>query len=97
MSSCLPMKLLGKGRELTLEKLQNTARSMEASDRQAGAIENSNNKERLKERLNSVQEKTKEKRCYRCDMTRHTQDDKRCPTRDKECRKCHKVGHFPVL
>ena len=26
-------------------------------------------------------------------MTGHTQDDKRCP-RDKECRNCHKVGHF---
>ena len=27
-------------------------------------------------------------------MTGHTQDDRRCPARDKECRKCHKVGHF---
>ena len=27
-------------------------------------------------------------------MTGHTQDDKRCPARNTECRKCHKVGHF---
>ena len=27
-------------------------------------------------------------------MTGHTQDDKRCPAIDKECRKYHKVGHF---
>ena len=48
----------------------------------------------MKEGLNSVQEKPERKRCYRCDITGHTQDDKRCPARDKECRKCHKVGHF---
>ena len=68
---------------------------MEASDRQAGAIENPNDKDGLKGGLNSVQEKTEGKRCYRCDMTGHIQDDKRCPARDKECRKCHKVRHFP--
>ena len=94
MSSRLRRKLLEKGRELTLEHLQNTARSMEASNGQAGAIENPNDKEGLKEGLNSVQEKTEGKRCYRCDLTGHTRDDKRCPARDKECRKCHKVGHF---
>ena len=94
VSKRLQRKILEKGRELTLEQLQNTARSMEASDRQAGASENPNDKEGLKEGLNSVQEKTEGKRCYRCDLTGHTQDDKRCPARDKECRKCHKVGHF---
>ena len=87
-------KLLEKRRELTLEQLQNTARSMEASNRQAGVFQNPNNKEGLKKGLNSMQEKTEGKRCYRCDVTGHTQDDKRCPARDKECRKCHKVGHF---
>ena len=35
----LRRKPLEKGRVLTLEQLQNTARSMEASNRQAGAIE----------------------------------------------------------
>ena len=94
MSSRLGRKLLEKGRGLTLEQLQNTARSMEASDRQAGAIENPNDKGGLKEGLNSVQEKTEGKKCYRCDLIGHLQDDKRCPARDKECRKCHKVGHF---
>ena len=94
MSSRLRRELLEKGRELTLEQLQNTARSMEASDRQAGAIKNPNDKEGLKEGLNSVQEKTDGKICYRCQMTGHSQDDKRCPGRDKECQKCHKEGHF---
>ena len=94
MSSRLRRKLLEEGRGLTLEQLQNTARSMEASDRQAGGIENPNDKEGLKGGLNSVQEKTEGKRCYRCDLTGHTQDDMRCPARDKECRKCLKVGHF---
>ena len=81
------------GAPVTLEQLQNTARSMKASNKQAGAIENPNDKEGLKEGLNSVHEKTEGKRCYRCDLTGHTQDDKRCPARDKECRKCHEVGH----
>ena len=57
-TACLRRKPLEKGRELTLEQLQNTTRSMEASDRQAGAIENPNDKEGLKEGLNSVYEKT---------------------------------------
>ena len=83
MSSRLQRNLLEKGRGLTLEQLQNTAISVEASDRQAGAIENPNEKEGLKEGLSSVQEKTEGKRCYRCDLTGHTQDDKRCPDRDK--------------
>ena len=86
MSSRLRRKLLEKGRRLTLEQLQNTARSMEASERQAGAIENPNDKGGLKEGLNSVQEKTEGKKCYRCDLIGHLQDDKRCPARDKECR-----------
>ena len=64
ISSRLRRKLLEKGRELTLEQLQNTARSMEASDRQAGAIKNPNDKEGLKERLNSFQEKIEGRRCY---------------------------------
>ena len=78
MSSRLRRKLLEKGRELALEQLQNTARSMEASDRQAGAIENLNDKEGL----NPSKRKPKGR------------DDNRYPATDTECRKCHKVGHF---
>ena len=81
---------------MTLKQLQNTARSVEASDWQAGAMENPNDKEGLKEGLNSVQEKPEGKRCYRCNMTAHTPVDKRCLARDKDCRKCHKVGHFVI-
>ena len=69
---------------------------MEASDRQAGAIERpgTNESQNGKEGLNSVRDKTERKRCYRCDLTGHTQDDKRCPARSKECLKCHRFVHF---
>lgn len=55
---------------------------MEASDREAGAIErpgtteSPNDKGGLKEGLNSVRDEPEGKRCYRCDLTGHTQDDK---------------------
>ena len=84
MSSCLSKKVLEKDKGLSLQQLQNTARSTEASNRQVGAIENPNNKEGLKEGLNSVQDKPEGKRCYRCNMTAHTPEDKPCPARDKE-------------
>lgn len=72
MSSRLRRKLLEKRRGLTLaEQLQNTARSIEASDRQAGAIENPNlnDKEGLKEGLNSVQEKPEGMTDHATDVT----------------------------
>ena len=83
MCSHLRRKLLGKGGGVTLKQLQNTARSVEASDWQAGAMENPNDKEGLKEGLNSVQEKPEGKRSYRCNMTAHTPVDKRCPARER--------------
>ena len=63
---------------------------MEASDTQAGNMENSN---QAKSGLNAIQGKH-ERICLRCNNTGHMQDDKRCPARNKECLKCHKVGHF---
>ena len=62
---------------------------MEASDRQAGSMENPNGKSGL----NAVRGK-QERRCFRMDQRGHMQDDKRCPARNKECLKCHKLGHF---
>lgn len=32
--------------------------------------------------------------CFRCDSPLHLANDKACPTRNKECQKCGKVGHF---
>ena len=69
MPSRLRRKFLGKEKGLSLQQLQNTANSTEASNRQARAIENSIDKEELKGGLNSVQEKPEGKRCYRCNMT----------------------------
>ena len=90
LSNRLRRKLLETGRNLTLYDLQTIARAMEASDRQAGNTENSN---QAKSGLNAIHGK-QERRCFRCDNTGHTQEDKKCPARNKECLKCHKVGHF---
>ena len=75
---------------MTLNDLQTIARAMEASGRQAGNMENSN---QAKSGLNAIQGK-QERRCLRCNNTGHMQDDKRCPARNNECLKSHKVGHF---
>ena len=90
LSNCLRRKLLERGRNLTLNDLQTIARAMEDSDRQAGNIENSN---QAKSGLNAIQ--GRQERCFRCDNTVHMQDDEKCPARNKECLKRHKVGHFP--
>ena len=63
---------------------------MEASDRQAGNMENLN---QAKSGLNAIHGK-QERRCLRCDHTGHTQEGKKCPARNMECLKCHNVGHF---
>ena len=90
LSNGLRRKLLERGRNLTLHDLQTIARAMEASNRQAGNMENSN---QAKWGLNAIHGK-QERRCFRCDNTGHTQEDKKCPARNKECLKCYKVGHF---
>ena len=90
LSNRLRRKLLERGRNLTLNDLQTIARAMEASDRQPGNMENSN---QAKSGLNAIQGK-QERRRLRCNNTGHMQDDKRRPSRNKECLKCHKVGHF---
>lgn len=72
LSNCLRRKLFKRGRNLTLNDLQTIARAMEASDRQAGNMENSN---QAKSGLNTIQDK-QERRCLRCNNTGHLQDDK---------------------
>lgn len=32
--------------------------------------------------------------CYRCGLTNHYGNDKKCPARNKHCEKCRKFGHF---
>ena len=68
LSNRLRRKLLEGGRNLTLHDLETIARAMEASDRQVGNIENSN---QAKSGLNAIHEK-QERRCFRCDNTGHT-------------------------
>ena len=81
LSNRLRRKLLESGRHLTSDDLQTIARAMEASDRRAGNMENSN---QAKSGLNAIQGK-QERRCLGCSNTGHMQNDKRCPARKKEC------------
>ena len=67
---------------------------MEASDRQAGNIENSN---QAKLGLNAIQGKQElERRCFMGDNSGHMQDDKKSVLLETRnvLLKCHKVGHF---
>lgn len=100
-SSVLRRKLLERGKDLTLEKLQTIARALEASETQAFTMEN------IKSEVNHVQVKgsrsckasvtkkpSSDKRCYRCDREGHNQSSDRCPAKGKECHKCGRTGHF---
>ena len=100
LSHALRRKLLEKGRALTLEQLQNTARAMEASEKQAGNIEGFQraemNQVRFRPQNTRDQRKTGKEgmKCFRCDQAGHHQKDPNCPARNKECFKCNKKGHF---
>lgn len=72
-----------RGRGLTLKIFKRL-------QERVGNIENSN---QAKPGPNAIQGK-KERRYFRGDSIGHTQDDKKCPSRNKECIKCRKVDHF---
>ena len=99
LSHNLRRKLLEKGKNLTLEQLQTVARAMENSEKQAVSIEGTTRGE-----VNRVQTKRRgdrdrqtgsvNKTCYRCGSSTHLQNSDVCFAKDKECFKCHKVGHL---
>ena len=95
MPSRLRREFLGKEKKTELTaatKYLQDVRKL-ATDKQE-LLRTQTHKEGLEEGLNSVQEKREGKRCFRCNMTVHTPEDKQCPARDRECRKCHKVGQL---
>ena len=99
-SADLRRKLLLKGTHLTLEKVQEIARSFEAVDIQfktmTGVDEDCQQVSRIEQGETADQFKGKEAkaRCYRCDREGHFSRDSCCPARNAECQRCHKIGHF---
>ena len=106
-SSELRKKLLAK-EHLTLQKVQEIARSMEAVDLQAKKMGAQDSASSTEESLgvNQVvsasdsklpkQQKGKKRlgRWYRCGQEGHFSKDKSCPARQSVCTKCKKVGHY---
>jgi hypothetical protein len=101
LSNRLRIKLLEKGADLTLERLQTIARAIEASTMQAESIASSNtthgvNRVQYK-RDQSTQQRyqgsNRERRCYR----RTLSSDEKCPARGGKCAKCNGIGHFAKL
>ena len=90
----LRLKLLQKGRGLTLAQLKDIARAMEQSERQARTIEGKS------EEINKVTVETRRDggrsqfTCFSCGREGHKAKDPRCPAIGKQCRKCKGTGHF---
>ncbi|PFX25919.1 Retrovirus-related Pol polyprotein from transposon opus [Stylophora pistillata] len=99
-SDDLRRKLLLKGTHLTLEKVQEIARSFEAVDIQlktmTGVEDDRQQVNRIERGETAVQFKGRETKakCYRCDREGHFSRDSCCPARNAECQRCHKIGNF---
>ena len=99
----LSRKLLEKGRNMTMPQLREIARSMEESEKQARSIEGGSGEARSE--VNSVSGKANYKgdasarkvKCFCCGYRGHKANDRRCPARGKQCRKCNGSGHFEAV
>ena len=103
LSHELRRKLLQKGRNLTLPQLREIARSIEESEKQARSIKGGSGE--VRSEVNSVSGKTNYKgdasarkvKSFCCGYTGHEANDRRCPARGKQCRKCNGSGHFEAV
>ena len=94
-----------KGQALTLQQLQEIARTFEAVKRQTKRMGPSsdahvNRVEDGRSRKSEGGKGDKSKRgneCSRCGRQGHFARDPKCPAKDKECSKCHKKGHFAAV
>ena len=105
MSFTVRRKLLGK-ENLTLTKVQEVARAMEAVDLQAKQMgeqrEEPLSVHKVVQKSPSKSSKQPNKksgkgRCYRCGQEGHYGRDKCCPARQAECSKCKMVGHYAAV
>ena len=103
MSVLLRRKLLERGTDLTLSRVQDIARTLEAVEIQVrkmgGEQHGSSGVNRIggKNQASSKTMPQKKGRCYRCDREGHYSGDKNCPARDQTCNECQRVGHFAVV
>ena len=104
ISKCLShnirLKLLEKGKILTLQQLREIACVMEDSEKQARKIEGAANEvNRVGVNSNEIGNprvggKQSTVRCFCCGNVGHEANDRVCPARGKRCRKCINPGHF---
>ena len=107
LSNQLRRKLLEKGRTLTLEQLQDTARTFEDSEKSARSMEGIRaevNKVSIGSRRSyAAGAKPKEGRststggkyiCFAYGHSGHIAKDPQCPAKNQKCRKCHMIGNF---
>ena len=104
-SSVLRRKLLGK-ENLTLTKVQDVARAMEAADLQAKQMGVQREEplsvhkvvqKSLSKSSKQPNKKSGKRQCYRCGQEGHYGRVKCCPARKAECSKCKMVGHYAAV
>ena len=102
-SVLLRRKLLERGTDLTLSRVQDIARTLEAVEIQVrkmgGEQHGSSGVNRIggKNQASSKTMPQKKGRCFRCDREGHYSTDKNCPARHETCNECQRVGHFAVV
>ena len=108
MSFTVRRKLLGK-KNLTLTKVPEVARAMEAVDLQAKQMGEQREEplsvhkvvqkslSKSSKQPNKTNKKSGKGRCYRCGQEGHYGRDKCYPARQAECSKCKMVGHYAAV